>query len=65
MKNFYVVGNNTSKSLSPTIFNYWFKKYKIKARYNYLQLNNKNFDLVFVLKYTKFFTKNAIKGITL
>ncbi len=45
MKNFYVVGNNTSKSLSPTIFNYWFKKYKIKARYNYLQLNNNNFDL--------------------
>ena len=43
MKNFYVVGNNTSKSLSPTIFNYWFKKYKIKASYEYLELTEKNF----------------------
>ncbi len=44
MKKFYVVGNNVSKSLSPTIFNYWFKKYKIKASYKYLQLNKNNFD---------------------
>ncbi len=44
MKKFYVIGNNVSKSLSPTIFNYWFKKYKIKAKYGYLELNNKNFD---------------------
>tara|TARA_B100000674_G_C37769536_1_gene881824 strand:- start:156 stop:941 length:786 start_codon:yes stop_codon:yes gene_type:complete len=44
MKKFYVVGNKVSKSLSPVIFNYWFKKYKIKAKYEYLELNNKNFD---------------------
>ncbi len=44
MKKFYVIGNNTSKSLSPLIFNYWFKKYKIKAKYGYIELNNKNFD---------------------
>ena len=44
MKKFYVIGNNTSESLSPTIFNYWFKKYKIKAKYSFLELNNKNFD---------------------
>ena len=44
MKKFYVVGSNASKSLSPTIFNYWFKKYKIRASYGFLELNEKNFD---------------------
>ncbi len=44
MKNYYVVGNKASKSLSPTIFNHWFKKYNIKAKYHPLELNNKNFD---------------------
>ena len=43
MKKLYVVGNKVSKSLSPTIFNYWFKKYKIKASYGYLELSEKNF----------------------
>ncbi len=43
MKKLYVVGNKVSKSLSPTIFNYWFKKYNIKARYGYLELTEKNF----------------------
>ena len=44
MKKFYVVGDRVSTSLSPIIFNYWFKKYKIKAQYDYLETNNKNFD---------------------
>ena len=43
MKKLYVVGNKASKSLSPTIFNYWFKKYNIKANYGYLELTEKNF----------------------
>ena len=43
MKKLYVVGNNASRSLSPTIFNYWFKKYNIKASYGYLELTEKNF----------------------
>ncbi len=43
MKKLYVVGNSASKSLSPTIFNYWFKKYNIKATYGYLELTEKNF----------------------
>ena len=43
MKKLYVVGNKVSKSLSPTIFNYWFKKYNIKATYGYLELTEKNF----------------------
>ena len=44
MKEYYVIGNKASKSLSPTIFNYWFKKYKINAVYGYLEFNNNNFD---------------------
>jgi len=43
MKKLYVVGNKASKSLSPTIFNYWFRKYNIKASYGYLELTEKNF----------------------
>ena len=43
MKKLYVVGNRSSKSLSPIIFNYWFKKYNIDARYSYLELTTKNF----------------------
>ena len=43
MKKLYVVGNRSSKSLSPTIFNYWFKKYNIKANYGFLELTENNF----------------------
>ena len=43
MNNYFVVGNSVSTSLSPTIFNYWFKKYKIKASYGYIEIKNKNF----------------------
>ena len=42
MKKFYVIGNNTSKSLSPTIFNYWFKKYKISALYGFVEVKKRN-----------------------
>ena len=44
MKKFYVVGTKTSKSLSPLIFNYWFKKHKIKSKYGYIELNLGNFN---------------------
>jgi len=44
MKKFYVVGDKTSKSLSPTIFNHWFKKYSIDAKYDFLELSIKTFD---------------------
>tara|TARA_B110000438_G_scaffold296100_1_gene340246 strand:+ start:231 stop:1025 length:795 start_codon:yes stop_codon:yes gene_type:complete len=44
MKNFYVIGNNTSKSLSPLIFNYWFKKNKINAKYLFKQIQTRNFE---------------------
>ena len=44
MKKYFVIGNKTSTSLSPLIFNYWFKKYKIKAKYGYIELKNSTFD---------------------
>ena len=44
MKKFFVVGNRSSKSLSPLIFNYWFRKYKIKAKYDFIEVNMNNFD---------------------
>ncbi len=44
MKKFYVIGNRVSKSLSPTIFNYWFKKYRIKAKYGFREISERSFD---------------------
>ena len=44
MKRAYVIGNNTSKSLSPKIFNYWFKKYNIKGYYNFIEIQEDNFN---------------------
>ncbi len=40
----YVIGNNVNKSLSPIIFNHWFKKYQINAEYKKIKTNNKNFS---------------------
>ena len=48
MKNFYVIGNPIKHSLSPIIFNYWFKKYKISKTYKKksIEINffNKRFE---------------------
>lgn len=44
MKEFFVIGDQTSKSLSPLIFNYWFKKYNIKAKYSYVEVSQAKFD---------------------
>ena len=46
MKEFFVIGNQTSSSLSPLIFNHWFKKYKIKAKYSYVEVDDIGFDTV-------------------
>jgi shikimate dehydrogenase len=46
MKLFFVIGENASKSLSPLIFNHWFKKYKIKARYFYVETKKQNFEKI-------------------
>ena len=49
MKEFFVIGNQTSSSLSPLIFNHWFKKYKIKAKYSYVEVDNIGFERSFKL----------------
>ena len=50
MKNFFVIGDQASKSLSPLIFNHWFKKHNIKAEYSFLEVTKKNFDSEIVKK---------------
>ena len=44
MKEFFVIGSKTSKSLSPLIFNHWFKKHKLKAKYSYIEVDEAKFD---------------------
>jgi len=43
-KKAFVIGNNTKKSLSPTIFNYWFKKHNINAEYGYIEIKEDLFE---------------------
>ena len=50
MKNFFVIGDKASNSLSPLIFNHWFKKYNIRAKYYFLEVSKKNFDTEIVKK---------------
>ena len=45
MKKTYVIGSQVSKSLSPTIFNYWFSKHSIDCSYGYREINVKDFDI--------------------
>ena len=37
-KNFVIIGKPLGHSLSPVLHNYWFKKYKIEAAYNLLEI---------------------------
>ena len=43
-KQIYILGNRSSQSLSPLIFNHWFKKYKINAIYKNIEVNKKQFN---------------------
>ena len=45
-KLFAIIGNPVSHSLSPTLHNYWFKKYKITAKYSLMQSTDKNLDKI-------------------
>ena len=36
---FAIIGSPISHSLSPTMHNYWFKKYKINAEYELLDID--------------------------
>ena len=50
MKEFFVIGNKTSKSLSPLIFNHWFKKYNVDAKYKFIEVKERDFDKVIIKK---------------
>tara|TARA_B100001741_G_scaffold304607_1_gene295916 strand:+ start:163 stop:948 length:786 start_codon:yes stop_codon:yes gene_type:complete len=50
MKEFFVIGNKTSESLSPLIFNHWFKKYKIDAKYKFVEVKERGFEKVIIRK---------------
>jgi len=50
MKHFFVIGNRSSNSLSPLIFNHWFKKYKIQAKYSFVEVTKPNFDITLYKK---------------
>ena len=58
MKEFFVIGSKTSKSLSPLIFNHWFKKHKLKAKYSYIEVGEAKFDAVL----TKQLQKKTTRG---
>ena len=45
-KLFAIIGNPIAHSLSPVLHNYWFKKYKINAEYNLLNVDSENISEV-------------------
>ena len=47
-KKFGIIGNPIKHSLSPTLHNYWFEKYKIDANYSIIELENA--DLSSIIK---------------
>ena len=42
MNNYFVIGNPIDHSLSPSIHNYWFKKYEINGTYEKIKLETKD-----------------------
>ena len=43
-KKAYVIGTRVNNSLSPLIFNHWFEKYGVNARYSHKAIKEKNFN---------------------
>ena len=43
-KKAYVIGTHANNSLSPLIFNHWFKKYGVDAKYSHKIIKEKNFN---------------------
>ncbi len=43
-KKAYVIGKNVRASLSPAIFEHWFKKYDVDAEYGFIEIKEENFD---------------------
>ena len=50
-KNFGIIGNPITHSLSPLLHNYWFKKYKLDANYSIIEAKENNLsDIVKKIK---------------
>ena len=45
-KNFCIIGNPIEHSLSPVLHNYWFRKYKIDAKYSILEIKENKLEEV-------------------
>lgn len=60
-KKAFVIGNNVHKSLSPTIFNYWFKKYNVDGEYDFIEIKEKDFEK----KITKIFAIPGMCGLNI
>ena len=45
-KKFGIIGNPIEHSLSPTLHNYWFKKYKIDANYSIINVGEDDLSKV-------------------
>ena len=45
-KKFGIIGNPIKHSLSPILHNYWFKKYKIDAKYTLLDVTENNLSKI-------------------
>ena len=43
-KTAHVIGTNVSTSLSPAIFEYWFKKYNVNGEYGFIEIKEEKFD---------------------
>ncbi len=43
-KKAYIIGTDAKNSLSPLIFNHWFKKHNVDAKYTYKTIKEKNFN---------------------
>ena len=44
VKKAYVIGTNVKTSLSPLIFQHWFNKYGLNAKYSYKEIKENNFS---------------------
>ena len=52
-KSYGIIGNPIKHSLSPTLHNYWFKKYKIDADYKLFEIKNEKEDLEKIINLIK------------
>ena len=44
-KNYGIIGRSLSHSLSPFLHNYWFTKYRVKAKYSLVEIEPSEIEL--------------------